>query len=42
MKDVDMLMDRNHGDVSGDQVSNTTLQVDKPSPTGSDASSEQL
>lgn len=37
-----MLMDGNPGDINDDQVSNSSLQVDKPSPTGSDSSSEQL
>lgn len=37
-KDVDMLMDGTLGDVNDDQVSNSSLQVDKPSPTGSDSS----
>lgn len=37
-KDVDTLMDGNLGDINDDQVSNSSLQVEKPSPTGSDSS----
>ncbi|KAK1379084.1 hypothetical protein POM88_025828 [Heracleum sosnowskyi] len=38
VEDVDMLMVGNLGDVNDDQVRNSSMQVDKPSPTGSDSS----